>query len=178
LRLGDFKSESFPGFGELDYLEIDDLDFLRAMVSNTIEDTLLVTYVGARYRREEYVAGSGVLEALQLIETGGETRLEPFVHPDYGAYLFREAPSEAVVNRTAPSEAVVNPNMLQESLARMPIELDEQAVDSLARFVNTYLVTMLYRAGENARQEGADVIATRHFLPSCELWPYPLNKFC
>jgi hypothetical protein len=150
MRLADFPNVDF---GSLADLQVEDVGFFQTMVTRIIEDVEVALYVVARYQRDNRINTDIVQIALALIA------------PDSSDY--QDAPETAIVNVA-----------LVHDFARAPIAHDQDALALLSRFVNFHIIAMLRSAAEEANKEDARQIKLRHFLPWCEKWPYPLNRYC
>ena len=67
---------------------------------------------------------------------------------------------------------------LTRDLARGPLGYGDGAAEMVAGAVATASYYFLTVGAEQARGDGSQTVKLRHFLPACEAWPWPLNRFC
>src|SRR5205085_906796 len=60
--------------------------------------------------------------------------------------------------------------------ARAPLSYSSTAAERVAHLVSAAEFDLLTTGAELASSEESQVIRTRHFLPACERWPFPLNR--
>lgn len=159
MKLGDFRNVNFEQFMEF---EIEDAGFLHTMMFRMIEDTEIAIYVVAKSKGEEFIQEETVSEALKLLEPSLVDATET-----QGEITFKNTPTEAIVT----------PVMVQD-FARAPLPHNKQAFALLSKFVNFHLINMLHAAAGQANNEDLQIIKLRHYLPWCEEWPWPLNRYC
>lgn len=184
MELSTFKSVDFGPFSDF---EIEDVGFFHTMVSRIIEDTELMSFSVAKINNRDSIDKDSVASALVLIDESlrseVEAELETEGHAGGGGYALAVAEQVVVEEETAvtfaasPSSFVV-PSLEIRDFARAPLRHDSDAVQLLSKFVNFHLLNMIRAAALKCQEEGYKVIKLRHYLPWCEEWPYPLNRYC
>ncbi|WP_208300559.1 hypothetical protein [Mycobacterium sp. DL592] len=61
---------------------------------------------------------------------------------------------------------------------RGPLEYSGSSLGQFANVVTAVAYDALSTGGRHAREDETDVVSLRHWLPACERWPWPLNRFC
>ena len=136
---------------------VDDPAFMDAAIARITEDLELVTYAYARDAGKEEIDFASVRRADELILSRGEFRL----------------------SLESPSWMRGWSRRLVRDLARAPLGYTDEATEAISDLVGGAVFVLLASGAENAnREEGSRRIRTRHYLPLCESWPYPLNRFC
>jgi hypothetical protein len=135
---------------------LEDPAFVDAAIARIVEDIQLVTYVYS------LVAGKREIDAESV----------------YRVYDLIIASPDAPVLLASPEGVREWSHRLVRDLSKAPLPYGEEAVERVGDLVGA-LVYDIFRSGaESAAEEGSRRIGTRHFLPACERWPYPLNRFC
>jgi hypothetical protein len=141
---------------ELASMAVEDPALLDSLVVRMIEDLDLSAYTAARF--------VGVTE----IDSGVAGEVVSQLLGDHlaGVHL---PPSDAFRDQI---------RQRVNELARSPLPYVDDAQSHISDAVSTAAYNYLQVGANGARGEGADVIKLRHYLPACEEWPYPLNRFC
>jgi hypothetical protein len=151
------SSYGFDDSTGLSAFVVDDPAFVDAAIARITEDIELVTYAYALDAGEEVIDLASVRRAYELILSRGEFRL-PLESPTW----MRDSSRHLV-----------------RDLARAPLGYTDEANEAVSDLVGGAVFMLLASGAENAnREEGSRRIRTRHYLPLCESWPYPLNRFC
>lgn len=184
MELSTFRSVDFGPFSDF---EIEDVGFFHTMVSRIIEDTELVSFSVAKINERENIDKDTVASALVLIDDSlrseVDSELEAEGHAGGGGYGLAVAEQvvveadTAVTFASAPSSLVLRSLEIQD-FARSPLPHDPEALQLLSKFVNFHILNMIRAAALKCQDEGLKVIKLRHYLPWCEEWPYPLNRYC
>jgi hypothetical protein len=64
------------------------------------------------------------------------------------------------------------------NVTRGPLDYEDGALELVGDAVAMATYSYLTIGAQNARVDGSQVVKLRHYLPACESWPYPLNRFC
>jgi hypothetical protein len=153
------RSLSDYGFREpIREFAIEDPALFESLINRLIEDLDLGAYVIARRENSAEITGDIVLSLIALLGT----ELDVGGHSLYEPNLLDPGPLRAQV----------------AALARAPLAHSDEAIDVLTSILADQLSQIVNGASEAARREESSLIRARHFLPLCEDWPFPLNRFC
>jgi hypothetical protein len=141
---------------ELASLAVEDPALLDGLVVRMIEDLELSAYTTARLR--------------------GRSEIDP----DVADEAIRELLGQRLSEVHLPSSDTFRDQIQRrvEDLARSPLPYVDQAQSRISDAVSTAAYNYLQVGANGARGEGLKEIKLRHYLPACEEWPYPLNRFC
>ncbi len=78
----------------------------------------------------------------------------------------------------APEPFRSNIEPIVRTYVRGPLGYQSASLDRMTNVVTAVAYDVLSTGGQLAREEGTDVVKLRHWLPGCEHWLYPLNRFC
>jgi hypothetical protein len=71
-----------------------------------------------------------------------------------------------------------NIQSIVHTYVRGPLAYGPESLDQVTNVVAAVAYDVLSTGGQQAREEGTETVKLRHWLPGCEHWPYPLNRFC
>jgi hypothetical protein len=141
-------------FDKYNQFEIEDMAFFHTMVTRMIEDVEIMVGFLAKRDDEPEVTEDLVREALRVVDPVTITQLA-------------DTSQVAIVN----SQMVID-------FARPSLPHNEESIALISKYLNFRLIRLLYDAAERADEEGLNKIKLRHYLPLCEEWPWPLNRWC
>lgn len=151
--IGNFKNVDF---GRFEDFIIEDSATFHTMIVRIIEDMDIMTYLITKVRNKSEIDVYLLEDVLRLLDQ--ESKL-PF--------------------ENIPDDSIVSPGFIRDYL-RAPLHHTDESVNLLSRFVNYLFIEMIRDAAARAdleeRSEG--IIKLRHILPTCEKWPWPLNRWC
>lgn len=64
------------------------------------------------------------------------------------------------------------------SYIRGPLPYVDGTLEQFVNVVTVIAYDALAIGGTHAREDDTKTVKLRHWLPACENWPYPLNRFC
>ena len=185
MKLSDLTATDFGPFSDL---EIEDTGFFLTMTQRMIEDLDLVVHSVAAVEGQTEVDKDLMSRALALIDSTLSVQLEAELdingsgggNGGYAVAVREQITIEQdtpVTFEATPTQFVVA-GLRIEDFARAPLSHRQDAIKLLTKFVNFQILTMLRHAAVKCEEEGATRIKLRHYLPWCEEWPYPLNRYC
>ncbi len=174
-------------FGVLSDLQIEDTGFFLTMVQRMIEDLDLIAHTVATAEGIAEIDRTHMSRALTLVDgaLSDQLAIELESNGSAGGGGYAVAVQEqimieedtAVTFEATPTQFVVA-GLSIEDFARAPLPHEYDAMKLLTKFVNFQILTMLRHAALKCQEEDSTQIKLRHYLPWCEEWPYPLNRYC
>lgn len=144
-----FSSEKFGEF------TLEDLQFFQMLWSRMADDMQVIMNYDARRRSEPVVTSEIVRECIAIVDPESSSAFD----------------DPSVKYELVPQE-------LMWAMARPRIEYTNNALVLLTMFINRRLISILSEAAALAASEGLTVVKLRHYLPLCEKWPWPFNRWC
>jgi hypothetical protein len=166
--------KSFAEYGltseEFDGLVLEDPALFDGFLVRVVEDLDLCqqVVVGRLQLPEIDASAEAAIFALEFINAVG-------AKSDAGSRLvsayFGEAPR-------GPDGLRSNIEPIVRGYIRGPLAYTDWSLDNLTNVVTVVAFDVLSTGGRHAREDQTDIVKLRHWLPACEHWPYPLNRFC
>jgi hypothetical protein len=164
-------SRTFTEYGlssaEFGGLVLEDPALFDSFVIRMVEDLDLSVHVTAGNQGLSSVSGSVPDDSFKSLDN---------VNRQSGKEFTNLASPQLGINAPTEFRSTIQP--IVRTYVRGPLTYDPSSLDRLTDVVTAVAYDVLSTGAQQARAEGAQTVKLRHWLPGCEHWPYPLNRFC
>lgn len=186
MNLQAFTNVDFEDYNDL---ILEDIDSFNVIIYEMVEDIELSAFIIQKYKeRIDYadfgniISSDDLMEVLSLMDENLIARIkgtQTFINGEFLDAKPSDVDAKIPFEKfdETPLDSILSPNKLEKAV-RSPYKFDTDAANQIVKYLNFKLLNMLQLAAEKAKEEGSKFIKKKHFLPYCELWPYPLNRYC
>jgi hypothetical protein len=179
---------------------LEDPVLFDGLVTRMIEDLDLAVQVVARTGKRTSITPRTVTSTLQRLDLHSldveapesersimqlrvrEVTRGPELEQGRTAYAIPERPVFEPEKRAAydlPERPVVDPEVrVARVVSRGPLPYRVTALHQVGDVVAAAEYDFLRTGAQNAHDEQTQIVKLRHYLPACEKWPWPLNRWC
>lgn len=154
--------------GEFEGLDLEDPALFDSFVIRMVEDLDLSTQVTAGLRLPD-----GIVRPVELDRAF--RALDIINRPDRKSLrsITSEMPTS---NATEGLRSYIHP--VVRAYLRGPLDYDPESLDLMINVVTAVAYDALSTGAREAREHDTRTVQLRHWLPACQRWLYPLNRFC
>lgn len=147
-------------FGEFDDYDFQDFTFFVTMALRVVEDIHLMAYTIARQSQEKTINLKTVEQVINLVSSVPLNMLRL----NFQLKMI--------------DSAFMNPTQVRGIVTAHGFPIQDDAIAQISSFGNYYLADGLENAAKTAKLENTKTVSLSHWLPYCQKWPYPLNRYC
>lgn len=150
------RSFASYGLAETSFAEfsLEDPLLFDELLARMVEDLALASYINAMRNRQRQMSRETVEQTNRLLRIPGpESQDSPRGLQEYLLALTHD-------------------------LSRAPLSYTDEGLEWASGTIAGAAFLAFATGAEIARAEGDDTVKLRHWLPACEQWPFPLNRFC
>jgi hypothetical protein len=164
-------SRTFTEYGlssaEFDGFVLEDPALFDSFVGRMVEDLDLSAQVVAGHDGFSAILQPVLDEAFISLERANR---------DGGSEFTNLASAQFDVESPNEFRSTIQP--IVRAYVRGPLAYEPPSLDRLTDVVTAAAYDVLSTGARQAREEDTKTVKLRHWLPGCNHWPYPLNRFC